>query len=337
MMVRDPVIKQVPGGVRLSHREKFNRVVMNGEDRKIPVTPFVGEFVRNFAMSFSNWRVEKFEVFFVPKAGSNTSGSIIAAPVYNSVNPIKLESNAKAKSIWKLDQMSGATSFAAWMEGAASFVAARAVRTTFKTLGLTGSIQTLVDGVGARDSDESLIPGYILYSPDDKSDVAASDIWIDYTFVFIDPVAQQLGVSYHSASTDSSALALETAKATGWTHGYVLNGNSVQFQYPGHYTVTLSYTGSTPNIDTDGHSLVDDLGNDITAEVVVPAFDITSNAFDTVMDADDQATSNGSVQTLALKDIKPGDMLTLDSLVTGTMTGMTLSIIPHGHVLVLRD
>jgi hypothetical protein len=344
MFVRQPLIENVKGGLRVAHRELYNQAHLNNNDRAIPVTPFVGAFLRNFATNYQNYRVEKFEVIYSPSAPTDSGGKILMAPSYSSFNPIRKEVAGDKKSIWDLSQMDGATSFAAWAEGACGWLASKAARQTFRVLGIVGEPTDLNAGNLAADSDEASIPGYVIISPNDVSgDPEGGDLWIDYSFIFSGPVAQSLTTTYYSASTDDSALALHNGKVLGWSGGFHVNGNRITFNYPGNYTLIFKFEGDTIVLDQDGHAFHDQNGTSVIGSRLAAAYDLSDAGFDTSLNSSDHnlwvsgASTAGAMQVVCFTGVKPGDYMDIDTFTSKTSLSSTLiHIIPTGPNIVLR-
>jgi hypothetical protein len=296
---------------------------------RIEVSPRNLPWIKGFSHHFQNFRVVKFHVHSAPVASTSSGTRIVMSPYYSSAVPYTSVPNGHDKALVDFGTLPGAKQFAGWAEAKVAWLASRAVRQTFKLFNIRSAPQALSDVQATEDE----TPGYViieLNSPGTAQHVA--DMWVEYTFDLIDPMVQPNGAMVYSASTTSSALALEScSQAAGFLGNYQFSGNTITFNCSGFYTVIISQEGTDPLPDYDGHTIADGVGNDVTAARLISTWDVTSGVLDTSMDSSDHslsaATSTRAIQVMFL-DVRGGDVLTIDALTSGTLTNTSIHLLP---------
>jgi len=162
-------------------------------------------------------------------------------------------------------------------------------------------------------------------------------IEIDYDITFhgvdSDPEPPNYG-SVRVDSTDAAALGLNAATEL---HGCVgleddaklitLSGtNEVTFNSGHSYKIDLIWTGTNPVSDIDGHTVQNNQGSDVTAQVF--RLHASENSDAGAGHSFENATA--SKQTLFV-DAAPGDKLTIDTLTSGSITSFMMIVSPWGH------
>jgi hypothetical protein len=340
VIARDPVVKPIPGGVRVTHMERalsVNCAADKVKYERIEVSPRNLPWIKGFSHHFQNFRVVKFHVHSAPVASTSSGTRIVMSPYYSSSVPYVAVPGANDKALVDFGTLPGAKQFAGWAEAKVAWLASRAVRQTFKLFNIRAAPQALTEIQATEDE----TPGYViieLNSPGTAQHVA--DMWVEYTFDLIDPMVQPNGAAIYSASTTSSNLALEAcAKASGFLGNYRFYGNTITFNCSGFYTLIIAQEGTDPLPDYDGHTVADGVGNDVTTARLISAWDVSSVTLDTVMDSADFAlqaeSSTRAIQVLFL-DVRGGDVLTIDALTSGTLTSTTIHLLPTAPGIPLR-
>jgi hypothetical protein len=340
---RDPQFLPYAGGVRIRHSEKHCNVAAKNEMYALRVHPKSIKFLAGISEHFTNFRINKWEVRYAPRASTSVGVSVYMAPCYSSDIPVVKGGSSNlllGRPLIDLSGLPGSRQFAAWAEGKVGWMATRATRSVFKLLNIVGAASP---GGGANSlQEEAKTPGYVLCVVDaDGSDTGTGSLWVDYDVTLIDPMAPGLGgVSYYKAETDGSALALQTARVSGASDSYLPYGNSIQFLVPGVYTVVISIDGtSTPLQDYDGHLIYDINDIDVTSARLLPVFDISSSAYDAALNPASYGVAAGTTTRSSLTfyvEMQYGDSIQIDNVTSGTLATTVVNISRGAPPLLLR-
>jgi hypothetical protein len=337
VMYRDAKFENIPGGIRITHSERImanSYVYANGITREFDVHPRTLKFLGGIAEHYMNFRIRKFDARYAPKAATDIGQEVKIAPWYTSESSLKSQTTLTAGlPLVDLSVLPGSKQFAAWAENKVSWLAARAVRSTFKLFNIRGVRTNDASYVDNTDA-EAKLPGKILVegSSDGGTNAALGSIWIDYSVDLLDPVAPFFGgASFWSASTDGAALSLHTAKCSGDMDAFVAQGNTVTFLRPGTYTVCIVHFGSSPLPDADGHTITDGYGTAVTSLRWVPRYDVSDAAYVSTTNSSlagyNAGASTASVQVFYVQ-MEVGDTLYIDDVTSGTISGTNVSITP---------
>jgi hypothetical protein len=341
VIARDPVVKPIPGGVRVTHMERALSVNCEADKVKyehIEVSPRMFPWIKGFAHHFQNFRVQKFHAHFAPVAPTDSGTRVVLSPYYSSAIPyVKSPAGSNDKALINLGTLPGAKQFAGWAEAKVSWIAARAVRQTFKLFNITKAPQSLA----SLQSTEDQVPGYVIAEMNTPGTAMhVGDLWAEYTFDLLDPIVQANGVSVYTNSTNPAGLGLhECDLVTGPVSMYRFRDNNIHFLVGGFYTVIIYQLGTDPLPDEDGIIVSNGVGTDVTEGKLLSSWDVSSGVLDLNMDSADVArfanTSTKAMQILYLS-VDGGDYITLDDFTSGTLTGTYIDIIPNAPAIPLR-
>jgi hypothetical protein len=233
----------------------------------------------------------------------------------------------------------GVRQFAGWVANEVSAGTGNLVRQTFRILG----IDPVTTGSGQDPpADESVTPGYFAWWVRDPaaSTVKAGELWVTYHYHLIGPRAPEVSsLGLYSTSTDSSALALESALVNGNRSLYSLNGNTIKFLSPGYKTVIIKWEGTSIVPDEDGHTLTDDYQVDVTSSRMGVGYDVSSSAYVAMSNSASQAiylSASGSGFQVMFFYAQLNDTLTIDALTSGTLAKTIIHVINDAPSTILR-
>jgi hypothetical protein len=325
-----PRLTSIPNGLRVVHAERLVADLKAGDSHySYRVSPKSFDWIGGLSDHFQQFRVKKFDFYFVPKVGTSINATVTMAPYYEAANPYPQRSSNSV--LVEIASLPGVTSFAAWSEGKAAWLARNAVRSTFRLLGITGP-KSAGGNVG---DDESKQPGYALvHVSADGSSTKVGDLWVEYEFELLGPVKSLgFGLALYSASTDDTDLALQSAWAAGNVDDFTLSGNTITFYRPGPYTVAIVQTATSPVQDTDGHLVYDQNDDDVTSDRMVPTYDVSAAGYIATPNTSsliyETASSTVAMQAFGLR-VQYGDYLVIDALTSGSSLTSTKISVSYG-------
>jgi len=298
----------------------------------IAVRPQSFGWLSGIAEHFQNYQFTSVKAEYRPLAPTSTPGAVVVAPFYQPDDPTR--GNNKTGSLSWMKALPGAKQFSVWAPGAVGMAAEQLTRMVFNIVGLTSNGASQAS---APESKYSTTPGYILYGLEGINDTfEKGNIWVKYT-VRLHAPKQSHGSSnlqIYSQSTDSSALALQSAVAIGARGLYELSGNRIKFLRPGSYAVWMHTSGTSTVQDLDGHTMEDNNGR--TVSRWTPGYVPSTGSV--VASADSQSSGSHAVVgtndygTLTYVEAAYGDSLIIDALTSGTLSSTMICIFESGDL-----
>jgi hypothetical protein len=293
----------------------------------VPVFAGMVPWLAAISAHFQVIRFKKINMRYVPRIGTQASGTVYIAPLYLGGNSGTKAHDALGANAW-IKSLSGAVAqsvsgVADELKAAAVFILKNAARTMFKTaiVAFAGTPCTAVDP-----ANDVLSPGSFAVLYETTETAFLGEIIVDYTVELSDPSgAVQNSLEVCKVSTTPATLELEKSYAAGGVSGnigaYQLLGNEVRFTTAGVYNLTVQYVGSSPVLGNlviyDRNRVVAtdkrsggrwDISSQAVVNLTVPYMQITADA--------------GSSTAFGRIWMEAGDQLVFPTLTSGTMTVM---------------
>jgi hypothetical protein len=224
----------------------------------------------------------------------------------------------------------------------AKFVLANAARNLFRTVLIAVAGVPFASSTPDMTADD-LSPGSFIVSVESTATSATriGNLLAIYDVELVDPGPDmgQDSVELLRVTTTPAALSLQTVYTDGMLSGdigqFFFYNNSITFLSSGVYVITMNWLGSTPV--PGALTMVDSSANNALDSRAGEAWDFSAGALsdNTTGQVFTQATATGSLHTYKFA-VRPGDVLTIPTLGSGTMTSLAIRINPAAVDLSLQ-
>lgn len=329
-----PLYLPAPGGVRIRHSEPLSEVwsLQDAEvNTSFVVNPQTLSWLAGVSEHFQQFVIKKWDVRYVPRVGTNTSGSVSIAPYYLMDNPIPPPTATTPFLGGFLGSLPGMKQFASWASEKIGWIAAKASREIFVALGILNNTNKAALTQNNQ-YDEAQIPGYVLLNVSQSAvETRFGDLWVDYDVELLQP--RQSNPTYLSALSTTAAATLSLNTAAPLMGNYQalrpVGSNDIQCLRPGYYTLVYAATGTSPVMASAFATVVDIYGRTMTASRLVATLDASANAF--VAPANTSAydiilAGSGSVIAVAYFRLAYGDIVSLANLNSGSISQLRFSM-----------
>lgn len=332
-----PRYASTPNGLLVSHSERlFPVMVHDSAERNMtfPVVPSSFPWLGDLVEGYQHFTIKSMTFQYRPRVGAAIGGTVIMAPYYEADDPRSRFGYGNGISMmdW-VSSLPGAKQFANWASESAGFLAKNLVRSVFRVIG----VETRPGSPPVPFDDESRVPGWICVVTSPRSDGVANaeyagDVWATYTVELraTRGMNQPKGITFYAGSTVSLGLTTTALASGSLSHIRPHGADTVRCFAPGTYCVIKRAVGTTLTYDTDGDTVQNIYGVDVTADRFGGVYDVSAGVItDTVLPNTQQLFSTmaiaGPMQAYFVNLIY-GDELTLSALSGTAVTNHQLYI-----------
>jgi len=332
--------------VRIQNQEQIDNVYGSGTSVHTYAVQISGKsapWLSQVSRHFQVIRFHSVSLKYETSASTSMTGTVTIAPYYlKGIIPARRVDSSDqgvVSSHW-VRNLAGAVSIQ--VAGAlkdignqAKFIVMNAARKIFRTLVLASAgapLASLGNSNAVNDADD-LSPGSFIVSVESTETTATriGNLVMIYDVELSDPGPDMSAEALWllRVTTDSAALALETAYTDGFISGDVsvfgLYGNKITFNNAGSYFVTFNWIGSTPvpaaltMVDSSANNALDSRAGEAWKFSTLALSDNTTGQIASL------ATAAGALQIYKFT-VRPGDVLTIPTLSSGTITSVAITI-----------
>jgi len=334
-----------PGVVRIRNVEQIDNVYGSGTGVHTYPVVVNAKMAPWLSAVSAHWQVIKFlniNIKYETSASTDVPGTVTLSPYYikGAIPARKVEASdmATSASSW-VRNLAGAVSVQ--VAGAmrdlgnlAKFEMAKAARLVFRTALLAVAGVPFSGGPVDMTADD-YSPGSFIVSVECTASTATriGNLIAEYDVELSDPQPDMAmrSLALNRTTTTPAALSLQTCYTDGSLSGdlslFYLSNNTITFTSGGMYHVIFNWVGATPVPGTI--ALVDSSGNDSIDARAGGAWDLSSSSItdNTTGQLYEKETAAGSLQVYKFA-VRPGDVLTIPDLGSGTMTSLQVHITP---------